>query len=241
LGLAAFGPGVYVNCIFRNSLDPEDTADLIGWGTATYSNVQGGYPGEGNIDSDPQFVDAAGGDLRLRPTSPSMDAGNSAVLPADALDLDSDGDTSEPIPLDLDYLPRVSGAAVDMGAYEVQALPPPGIDIKPGDPTNTISLAERGKLAVAILSTEQLNAPEQMDRAALTFGRAGDEPSLLRRKDNAPNCYVEDVDADGLVDLACYFLVKHMGFQPDDVEGVLKGLTLAGAPFEGRAAVQIAP
>jgi hypothetical protein len=38
-----------------------------------------------------------------------------------------------------------------------------------------------------------------------------------------------------------HFLVKYAGFQEGDKEGVLKGLTVAGAPFEGRDRVQIVP
>ncbi|MHC4252460.1 MAG: choice-of-anchor Q domain-containing protein [Planctomycetota bacterium] len=73
-----------------------------------------------NIDADPLFVDAGAGNLRLGASSPCIDAGDDSALPADAADLDDDGNTTEPLPLDLDGNPRVSGSYVDMGAYEVQ-------------------------------------------------------------------------------------------------------------------------
>jgi hypothetical protein len=46
----------------------------------SYSDVQGGYPGTGNIDADPLFVNAAGGDLHLGEGSPCIDAGNDAAI-----------------------------------------------------------------------------------------------------------------------------------------------------------------
>ena len=45
--------------------------------TVTYSNVQGGYPGTGNMQDDPLFIDASSGDFRLLTASPCVDAANS--------------------------------------------------------------------------------------------------------------------------------------------------------------------
>ncbi len=75
------------------------------------------------------------GDLRLLPGSPAIDAGDSSLLPGDTYDLDADGDTAEPLPLDLDGNPRVIddpatpdtgpvSPAVDLGAYEFQPACP---------------------------------------------------------------------------------------------------------------------
>ena len=60
------------------------------------------------------------GDLRPFETSPAVDAGSSGVLPPDTADLDGDGDTAEPLPLDLAERARIyaAGGAVDIGAYE---------------------------------------------------------------------------------------------------------------------------
>lgn len=102
-----------------------------------YSLVEGGCPSGSTCDGhlltvNPQFVrdpdpgdgdwatpgDNDYGDLRLRSTSPAIDAGDNAALPPDALDLDGDGDTAEPIPYDLDGKWRIVNGLVDMGAYE---------------------------------------------------------------------------------------------------------------------------
>jgi hypothetical protein len=97
--------------------------------TVTYSNVQGGWAGTGNIDADPTFADADG---RPAPGSPCIDAADNTAVPADTEDLDGDEDVTEPVPFDLDGNPRFAddiGTAdtglgdppiVDMGAYEFQ-------------------------------------------------------------------------------------------------------------------------
>ncbi|MHC4218202.1 MAG: right-handed parallel beta-helix repeat-containing protein, partial [Planctomycetota bacterium] len=83
------------------------------------SDVQGGWPwGAGNIDEDPLFVQVGTDNVRLSIGSPCVNAGDNAALPLDVFDLDGDGDTSEPLPVDLDGNPRVQAVVVDMGAYE---------------------------------------------------------------------------------------------------------------------------
>jgi hypothetical protein len=47
----------------------------------SYSDVQGGFAGIGNIDADPLFVDAAGGDFALQPGSPCINTGDPALSP----------------------------------------------------------------------------------------------------------------------------------------------------------------
>ena len=84
-----------------------------------------GGDGWGDDPNTPDIDESANddyGDLRLRPDSPAVDAGDDALLPEDAYDLDGDGDTTEPIPFDIDGNPRVLGDRVDMGAYEYVAV-----------------------------------------------------------------------------------------------------------------------
>jgi len=85
----------------------------------TYSDVQGGWSGQGNININPLFVDADGADnifgtedddLRLLPDSLCVDAGDNSAIP-------------QSIVTDLDGYPRIVNDTVDMGAYEFK-LPP---------------------------------------------------------------------------------------------------------------------
>jgi len=108
---AATGGGIYntddssptlTNCILWGDLPDEVQNFSASHPIVTYSNVQGGYPGEGNIDVRPFFVDAANGDLGLRGHSPAIDAGTSEGAPS----VDIDGDA------------RPIGDAVDIGADE---------------------------------------------------------------------------------------------------------------------------
>lgn len=91
-------------------------------GSADWNPAFGGDLG-GNIDVDPQFVDAAGGDWSLEGTSPSVDTGDASFVPLDDFDVDDDGDTSELTPA-VDLSDREQGTAIDMGAFERSALNP---------------------------------------------------------------------------------------------------------------------
>jgi hypothetical protein len=83
----------------------------------TYCDVQGGHPGDGNIDLDPQ-CDADG---RLQAGSPCIDAGNVVAVPGQITD-DVDGAprfVNDPCTADTGN-PDGVRAPIDMGAYEFQ-------------------------------------------------------------------------------------------------------------------------
>jgi hypothetical protein len=92
---------------------------IVGGGPVTYCNVQGGFPGEGNIDGDPLFADEAAGDLRLWPGSPCIDAGSNPAVPewvrTDIAGLERFVD--DPATVDTGLGPP---PVVDMGAHEFQ-------------------------------------------------------------------------------------------------------------------------
>jgi len=123
--------------------------------SSTYSDIQGGWPGEGNIDADPRFVEPGyrdtngtpndanddvwvDGDYHLLPDSPCIDAGDPNYV-------------AEPNETDLDGKPRVLDGCndgvlvVDMGAYESPIFAE--VRIVP----RTISLESRGKWITAFL------------------------------------------------------------------------------------------
>ncbi|UCF44435.1 MAG: right-handed parallel beta-helix repeat-containing protein, partial [Planctomycetota bacterium] len=107
---------ILTNCILWGNVNGQIAGN---WGTVNYSCLQGSLPpsGTGNIDADPLFVDAGGGNLRVKVGSPCVDAGDNNSVPAG-------------VTTDLDGNPRVVDGdwngtdIVDMGAYE---LPPPHI------------------------------------------------------------------------------------------------------------------
>jgi hypothetical protein len=117
--------------------------------------------------------------------------------------------------------------------------PPPSslavdIDIRPFSHNNKIHHWEWGVIPVAILSKNGFDAPSEVDRDTITFGRTGNEPSkafFLRRG--------KDVNHDGMKDLIFFFRAKRAGFQPDDKEGFLKGRTHKNEAIEGRDSVSI--
>ena len=115
-GMATWSSGnpTLINSILWGNT-PMDS-QIFGGVTITYSDIQGGAPGVGNIDADPLFVEAASGNLRLLPGSPAIDAGeNDAVPPGITTDLDGS-------PRFVDYK-NTGTATVDMGAYEARIAP----------------------------------------------------------------------------------------------------------------------
>ncbi len=113
------------NCIIWGSgVSPIANFDVSSKPTVTYSDIQGGYVGVGNMSLDPLFVDADGADniygtadddLRLQPSSPCIDAGSNAAVPA-SVTTDLEGNVRF---IDIPGL-RDPGAIVDIGAYERQ-------------------------------------------------------------------------------------------------------------------------
>ena len=106
------------SCILWGNSAPAGSQIHCGWPTVTYSCVQGGWPGVGNIEDDPNFVDPDGSDddpntwvdndYHLTQFSPCIDTGDPGELGTDEFDIDGEA--------------RVMRGRVDMGADEFTGI-----------------------------------------------------------------------------------------------------------------------
>jgi hypothetical protein len=203
-------PTLLHNCVYDNA-------------ACDYSGLTDPTGTDGNIAADPMFAqppdpgpddqwgtpDDDFGDLRLSSGSPCIDAGDNAAVPADTIDSDGDGDTSEPLPLDLGGWPRFvdhplapdtgSGTPpiVDMGAYEYQPVGLPELK----DAVLALELAhgiERSllaKLDAASRTLEDRNSTN--DVAACNAIRA-----FINALEALSGKHVSDAEATALIEMA---------------------------------------
>jgi predicted outer membrane repeat protein len=115
----SFSSPALVNAILWGNSPNNILSDTNSNPTITYSDIEGGYAGEGNINADPLFVAPVAaseaptttGDYRLTEGSAAIDAGLNAAVPIT-------------VTTDLDGNPRIvdgnedGSEVVDMGAYE---------------------------------------------------------------------------------------------------------------------------
>lgn len=136
LGLPIFGSGVsaysasLTNCI---SINDNSESEIGGNVNINYSNIRGGYQGEGNIDEDPLFVSPT--DYHLQEESPCLATGTMDNI----------------LTYDIEGNPRPSpvGSNPDMGAYEMDyGSPPPPTDVPISNSAIVLSFALVG---IAIL------------------------------------------------------------------------------------------
>ncbi len=99
----AHGGGTY-NCTANNSIVRFNGVNYFG-GSLNYCCTQPTPGGPGNFSADPLFINQAGGNVRLQPNSPCINAGNNTYVTS-AIDFDGN--------------PRIQGGTVDIGAYEYQ-------------------------------------------------------------------------------------------------------------------------
>ena len=169
----------------RNGSQPElfnsivwgNPGGALSWANAasepivSFSDIEGGHPGAGNIDADPLFVSPSGpdanpltledNDYRLGLGSPAIDTGTNAA---------------PNLPLtDLDGSPRIAGAIVDMGAYEFGG----------GDPCSSAAECDDGNLCTTDSCVRLPRTQLGVERAAvLKLGSLRESSKPLTTKEN---------------------------------------------------------
>ena len=201
--------------------------------TVSYSDIQGGWAGTGNLNADPLFVRAPAGadrgDLHLQAESPCLNVGNTAAVPASLL-------------FDLDGSPRVNGAAVDMGVYELAGVTL--VDITP----DTLNKKSNGQWVTAYITL-----PTGIDLMSIDFdtlvitrvegtvGSSCDPDETDQPRDFAFTPQVGDHDEDGIPDLAVKFDRQKLQARLclDDQTITVSGLLKTGEPFHASDTIRV--
>ena len=95
------------NSIMWNNMPQEIFSSNI---DISYSDIQGGWEGEGNIDEDPMFTGTGNFPFSLSDNSPCIDKGNPDTTGLNLPEFDLAGNL------------RLKGGRIDMGAYENQSV-----------------------------------------------------------------------------------------------------------------------
>ena len=212
ISISHFSTLTVTSCIFwgntEGAISAIDSVTVI----VTYSDVQGGWDGIGNIDTDPLFVDVTVDDYRLLPASPCIDAGDPDYV-------------AIPNETDLDGSPRVVNGRIDMGAYERSS----SISLEVGISPDTINLKSQGKYITALLTFSEGCNVADVDVATILLQEQiqpldwvwydEEENLLMVRFDR------EDVQA-----------VLSVG---NNVDVKITGSFFDGTPFEGTGVVKV--
>ncbi|MCH8805685.1 MAG: right-handed parallel beta-helix repeat-containing protein [Planctomycetes bacterium] len=124
-GGGLFAGGFESGATVNNSIIWGNSGDQItgpGAISVRFSDVQGGFVGQGNIDDDPLFVDPASGDYHIALGSPAIDAGDNTAVPT-GVTTDLDGNprfVDDPGTPNTGVPGNGFAEIVDMGAYEFQ-------------------------------------------------------------------------------------------------------------------------
>jgi hypothetical protein len=132
--------------------------------SVSYSNIQGGWPGAGNMDVNPLFSQDDE-DFELSEGSPCIDSGENSRVLRDLFDLDDDGRIRELLPFDLTGNTRIEDGnsdgkyVIDMGAYEYVPLVECAMRLTP----RVLNLRSKGKYVKGHIVLPEGYAVEDVD------------------------------------------------------------------------------
>ncbi len=161
--------GTAVNCIIIGN-DAPTGANYYN-GTLTYTCTDPLPSGTGNINVNPYFTDAEGGDFRLRQYSPCLDVGSNAAVVGE---------------FDLSGTNRIVNGRVDLGAYEgwVYLPVPPEVGGLEAEVDRRIGI-------VRLRWTE-----EEFARSYRIFRATANDVALAEEIGTATDCFFDDEAAD---------------------------------------------
>ena len=103
-------------------------------------------------------------------------------------------------------------------------------DIKPSSFPNSINPKSKGKIPVAILTTDSFDATT-VDPTKVLFGATGTEAASVHSA-------LEDVDGDGDTDMIFHFKTQKTGIQCGDTSASLTGETFGGQAIAGADSIR---
>lgn len=122
------------------------------------------------------------------------------------------------------FIGNENGKVYAFGARHVD------IDIKPGSDPNGVNPKSKGVIPVAILTSADFDATD-VDPSTVTFGP--NNATMVHKK-----AHIEDVDADGDLDLLLHFRIQDTGIACGDTEAELNGQTYGGLYITGSDSVK---
>lgn len=102
------------------------------------------------------------------------------------------------------------------------------LDIRPGDHDNSVNLKSHGRIAVAVLTTDDFDAAD-IDPATVEFATAKPE-----------RWHLEDVNSDGRLDMVFHFRIQNLHLISSSTEATLMGAIRGGQNYiEGKDSVSV--